>query len=1247
MPAILWWAIRVFFARLERWIHVYDENVMVTMSNRRSDSLRFHHISRPDCPSSPSFILPWRINMKYHARSSRTRASILRSVLAGLLILGGVGLLARAGSSTAPAAPQQTAVTTPGVPRFQNYPSPDGIADDVGEPSIGCNWKTETSASNSMFSIPNGGRVMLFGGFSPDLYRVTFNDCSSPANPLWEAKPLLTASTPRAAGDPILFTDHDTGRTFVAQLEGLTPAGSTTDITDDDGDNFSPSEGSSLPSDIDHETFGGGIFHSGPIGPLTSYPNAVYYASQSVADARATVSQDGGLTFGPAFPMYTINDCAGLHGHIKVSPKDGTVYVPNVACGGAVPFHETGGKQAVIVSEDNGVTWTKRPIPDSSTHGNGSADNSIVGTRDPAVSIDGDGNVYFVYQAEDRLTGVTDPTDLSGNTHPKVAVSHDKGATWDPSIDVGANVINGGPIKNATFVAATAGSGGRAAVAFFGTETGGNNWACGDGDDCSLNVQGVATGINARPLFTGVWYLYISTTFDGGKTWTTQNVTPGDPIQRGGICNGGTCRNLLDFMDLQIDKEGRLLVAGEDGCVGACVAGGANSFTAKGFVTRQSGGKRMLAQFDPTEPALPGAPLLNAAMDNAKLNVLLTWPAPDNSGSDITGYKVYRKIGSGSFTLLATTTNTSFTDITFDKNQTNSYHVTAVNGIGEGPFCHDVVPVLLPPAQNVCLSPGLTELTDPAGDTSAALGFINTPAPPGADLLRLQLVQPFAADGVVKLVFLIQTDPGQSPQPPASAWYVSMKSPDGKVHGVHMAWKSTTPSFESYIASPNSSGGVDGRFVDPTSIKPAEPESKYEPDKGLITIVVKASDLGWTPGGVVGGFNAAVTQSTDVANIGRGATTTYDMMPDSLAYTGSFTFGGNAACAPNLPPTAKLTATPDHGNPPLTVTLNGSTSVDPDAGDSVASYTFSFGDGSSDVTQASPTISHTYKHGGGFFATLTVKDSHGTQSLNTASADIHVAAQVLNLSTRMRVAPGDNALIGGFIIRGSEQKRIVLRGIGPSLNVPGKLDDPMIELHDSTGAVIASNDDWKSDQQNVQQTGLAPTNDRESAIVITLDPNQYTVVMRGKNNGSGIGVVEMYDISLAANGRFANVSSRGPVGTGDNILIGGFFAGPQTAAVTGVVFRAIGPSLTNFGVPGALQDPTIELHNSDGTTIATNDDWQSDQKADIMAVGLAPSDSRESAILLRNFEPGPYTAIVRGKNNSTGVGLVEIYDVQQ
>ncbi len=1139
----------------------------------------------------------------------------------------------------------------PGVPRFQNYPSPPGIANDAGEPSIGCNWQSEKRFSNSMFSIPNGGRVMLFGGFSPDLYRTTFDDCSSPAKPNWEAKPLLLASTPRAAGDPILFTDHDTGRTFVSQLEGLTPAGSTTDITDDDGDTFTPSEGSSLPSDIDHQTFGGGRFHD-PAPPTVGYPHAVYYASQSVSDARAALSVDGGLTFGPAFPMYTINECAGLHGHIKVSPKDGTVYVPNVGCGGSIPFHETGAKQAVIVSEDNGITWNIRPIPDSTTHGNGSADNTIVGTRDPSVSIDAAGNVYFVYQAEDRLTPNADGTDIAGDTHPKVAVSHDHGLHWEKSIDVGAKVINGNPVRNATFVAATAGSAGRAAVAFFGTETGGSNWPCGEGDDCSLNVQGEATGINARPLFTGVWYLYVSTTFDGGKTWTTQNVTPGDPTQRGGICNTGTCRNLLDFMDIQIDKEGRVLVAGEDGCVDACVDGGSNSFTAKGFITRQSGGKRLIATFDPKEPVLAGAPLLEAVMNATKTQVTLQWPAPDNGGSDITGYKIYRRKGTtGSFSLLATVPQTNFTDTSPAPNAKNFYRITAVNGLGEGPYCHDVEAVLGPPLEVLCKAPGVTELTDAAGDASVALGIVGAELSPGMDLLSFQLAQPFQPSGDVKLVFRINTDPGTSPQPAGSAWYVSFKRPDGKYRGVHMAWRGTTPTFESYEPDENSNHTTDGRFVVSGSEKPAEPESHYDPDAGLVEIVVKASDLGLKPGDTIQGFNAGVTQSTDPLNIGAAnATDTYDEMPDGLGYTGAQRITANLPCVTNQPPIAALTATPTSGYPPLQVTFNAKASHDPDAGDSIASYTFNFGDGSEEETRNIPTINHTYTHGGAFFATCRVKDSHGLVSTNVASVTVRTGATLFNISTREHVLTGDNVAIGGFIIRGAGKKPVLIRGIGPSLSfkghpLPGRMKDPTLELYNSKGEKIGSNDNWQDGGQQaaIKGTGLAPHDNREAAILKTLAPGGYTAILRGKDNSTGIALVEAYDLDTTTGSQLANISTRGFVGTGDNVMIGGFFAGANTAAPAQVVIRAIGPSMKT--VPDRLDDPKLDVFNENGDKIASNDNWKDHQEAGIQKTGLAPKDNRESAVLMNSLEPGFYTAIVRGKKNATGNALVEIYNL--
>src|SRR5437016_9197849 len=226
-----------------------------------------------------------------------------RLILALCLCSVGLGLtifsFASTPSSTSTAT--VTATAPPGTPRFFSYMSPQAVADSSGEPSIGSNWTREAishnhNANGSTNNIPNGGTSLYFGGFSAAMAKVTWNDCSSPAGALWENKPLLSANTPRAFGDPILFTLHDTGRTFVAQLEGLTPAGSTIDITDDDGDHFTPSDGV-IPSDIDHETLGGGRYHSPLPNPGPLYQDAIYYASQSITDARCLRSDNGGLTF--------------------------------------------------------------------------------------------------------------------------------------------------------------------------------------------------------------------------------------------------------------------------------------------------------------------------------------------------------------------------------------------------------------------------------------------------------------------------------------------------------------------------------------------------------------------------------------------------------------------------------------------------------------------------------------------------------------------------------------------------------------------------------------------------------------------------------------------------------------------------------------------------------------------------------------------------------------------------------------
>jgi len=253
---------------------------------------------------------------------------------------------------------------------------------------------------------------------------------------------------------------------------------------------------------------------------------------------------------------------------------------------------------------------------------------------------------------------------------------------------------------------------------------------------------------------------------------------------------------------------------------------------------------------------------------------------------------------------------------------------------------------------------------------------------------------------------------------------------------------------------------------------------------------------------------------------------------------------------------------------------------------------------------------------------------------------------LLNISTRMNVGTGDNVLIGGFIVVGTEPKKVLLRAIGPSLTAFGVLNalaDPIIELHEP-GDIVVTNDNWRDTQeQDIMDTGIAPTDDLESAILATLDPGLYTAIVQGKNGGTGVGLVEVYDLDEAADSELANISTRGFVDIDENVMIGGFIVGNGVS--TSVVVRAIGPSLSAVGVANPLLNPTLELVDSGGTQLAFDDDWKDSpsQEAEIEAAGLAPVDDRESAIAA-DLTPGAYTAIVRGKDNTSGVGLMEVYN---
>lgn len=446
------------------------------------------------------------------------------------------------------------------APSYQNLKPPAGLGENSGEPSIGVNWNTGSIMSSAVL----------------DTLQLTMDTSTSPATPKWTLRNNAISSTETL--DPILYTDHATGRTFDSQLAGTT---SLMTYTDNDGVTWNPTQGGGIASGVDHQTVGGGPFRQctalqaqlnpgpcsilaarGPIttNPLGVYPNAVYYASQDIGLAQMALSRDGGVTFELAHPMYTLAQCGGLHGHVKVGP-DGTVFVPNKNCSGY---------QGLVVSQDNGLTFTVQAVP-----------GSTPGASDPSVGVGSKGRVYFGY------------TDGSG--HPKIAVSDDNGASWHYNQDVGVPF----GIQNAVFPEVVAGDNDRAAFFFLGTAQ-----------------SGPATGDDTSGVFNGVWHGYIATTIDGGQSWKTVDATPADAVQLGVVCTAGTTcpsgtRNLLDFNDLTTDRYGRVYAVYTDGCVsGACITAGntasaphtkaQNDGATKQTIIRQATGVSLFSKYDST-----------------------------------------------------------------------------------------------------------------------------------------------------------------------------------------------------------------------------------------------------------------------------------------------------------------------------------------------------------------------------------------------------------------------------------------------------------------------------------------------------------------------------------------------------------------------------------------------------------------------------------------------------------------------
>jgi hypothetical protein len=546
--------------------------------------------------------------------------------------------------------------STCALPSFDNYQPPSTIVNynNAAEPSIGVNWNT--------------GNVMIQERLTS--VRATFPDSTSPADP--NAVKWFAARPPgeRTGLDPILFTDSATGRTIGGELQGA-GGGTNGGFSDDDLNTFTQTFASGgAVQGVDHQTIGAGPPNRNIVGrqPVTSYPNLFYYASQQIAYGSVATSFDGGVTYGSAVPAYTLAQCGGLHGHIKVAP-DGTVYLPNKNCGG---------KAAVIVSEDNGLNWSVRTIPTSSYSSPGD---------DPSVHVGAGGKVYVTY--------------TDANKHPHAVISDDRGLNWHDDYDLGLSIPN---FRAAAFPAAVAGDNNRAAIFFIGTDS--TSAADPTGTDGAP-----ATGPDTNPAdnFFGTWYPYIATTCDGGKSWSVVKADndprrPGlkNPVQQGVVCkNGTTCpggppptRNLADFNDVTVDAKGRILAAYADGCVTTTCIGftdnsvdkSSNDGSATATIIRQRGGMRLFSAFDANGPAAP--PLSPPAEVISESNGRkLQWTTPDDSGSPLKAYRIYRGVeGAGEKMIAEVKADVhTFRDRSAAPLGGTYYRVTAVNAHGESP----------------------------------------------------------------------------------------------------------------------------------------------------------------------------------------------------------------------------------------------------------------------------------------------------------------------------------------------------------------------------------------------------------------------------------------------------------------------------------------------------------------------------------------------------------------------------------